>query len=141
MIENLKKSVERKSFGSGDPESPATLARGVEIVSAIEEINKRLDEDVASRYGKGFYDRAYARINDWYEQSFQKGEDIINWAELKGFPLPKSKVGMRVLSGVTGITGTIIPGLGVLLLLAVVLWMRGGHKGTDSAAVAGHERI
>ena len=125
MIENFRRSVERKSLAPEKADDTATLNHGEELLSAIEDVNRGLDKDVAERFGRRFYDKACARINAWYEQSFQKGEDMVNWAELRGLQLPKSKVGMRALSGVTGITGMVIPfGLVSFLPLSFVLWKR-----------------
>lgn len=134
MNENLGKAVRKERLVPENLDSSTVLDPGEKLLSAIENIDRRLDEDVAKRFGAGFYDKACTRINDWCEQFFQKGEDMVNWAEVRGLQLPKSKVGMRVLSGVTGVTGTFVPGLGVLLPLSIILWKRGDYKKNTSDA-------
>lgn len=118
------------------PEHPRPIAaeEADELLFAAEAINAELDREIVERFGEGFYSKACVRMNSWAEAFLKKGDDTIDWVEAKGLPLPKSKVGMRMLSGVIGATG-MAPGLGVLLPLAYVLWKRGKYLGNTTDTI------
>lgn len=94
------------------------------LLSITEKIDVQLGEEITHRFGKGFYDTLRGRMGSLAASFLAKGDGTIDWVEAKGLPLPTSKAGIRVLSGVIGVTGSVVPGLGILLPLSYVLWQR-----------------
>lgn len=97
------------------------------MLRATEALSIDLKATNNARFGQEFSSNLRSRMNGWMETLVEKGDTALDRIEAKGMPLPKSKLGMRVLSGVTGVTGAIVPGLGVLLPLSYVLWKRGNQ--------------
>lgn len=106
------------------------------ILRATESLAIDLKATNNARFGQEFSATLRSRMNGWMETLVEKGDTAIDRMEAKGVPLPKSKLGMRVLSGVTGVTGAVVPGLGVLLPLSYVLWKRGNQISKSETAYA-----
>lgn len=94
------------------------------MLTRADQADMELESKIADQFGEGFSDDAQSKLKAWTESLLSKGEDAIDWIEVKGLPLPKSKLGMRMLGGAMGITGSIVPGLGILLPVAYILWKR-----------------
>lgn len=97
------------------------------MLRATEALSIDLKATNNARFGQEFSSNLRSRMSGWMETLVEKGDTALDRIEAKGMPLPKSKLGMRVLSGVTGVTGAVVPGLGVLLPLSYVLWKRGNQ--------------
>ena len=111
-------------FSDAVLESDQTLMEGESLLSRLETEDASLEAAVDGKYGENFSARLRGYCGEKWEKMLEKGDGFVNWAEQKGIPLPKSKVGMRTLAGVTGVAGTAVPGLGVLLPVAYILWRR-----------------
>lgn len=119
-----------ESFISPDKEArPEDIeaTRAEKMLQATESLSIELKATNNARFGQEFSSNLRSRMNGWMDALIEKGDIAIDRIEAKGVPLPKSKIGMRVLSGVTGVTGAVVPGLGVLLPLSYVLWKRGNQ--------------
>lgn len=116
------------------PEAPQKMkdeSFRVEIMLArAEQADMKLESDIAERFGTEFSHDAQSRLKTWTQSFLAKGDDAIDWIEVKGLPLPKSKLGMRMLGGAMGVTGSVVPGLGILLPLAYILWKRSNDLST-----------
>ncbi len=97
------------------------------ILRATEALSIDLKATNNARFGQEFSSNLRSRMSGWMETLVEKGDTALDRIEAKGMPLPKSKLGMRVLSGSTDVTGAVVPGLGVLLPLSYVLWKRGNQ--------------
>ncbi len=95
-----------------------------EMLSRTEKLSDQLEEEVIHRYGGGFVTKLREKMAGWSEALLQKGEKTVDWFEKKGIPLPKSKLGMRLLSVGVGTAGSFIPGGAMLWGLSIVLWKR-----------------
>lgn len=115
------------------PEAP-NLTQAEKMLRATEALAIDLKATNNARFGQEFSTTIQSRMNGWMEALVQKGDTAIDRIEARGVPLPKSKLGMRVLSGVTGVTGAVVPGLGVLLPLSYVLWKRGDQISKSETA-------
>jgi len=106
-------------------EKEAPIERDAEAMLArAEQADRELESEIAERFGENFLGDAQSKLKAWTESLLSKGENAIDWIEVKGLPLPKSKLGMRLLGGAMGITGSVVPGLGILLPVAYILWKR-----------------
>ena len=94
------------------------------MLARADQADMELESKIADRFGESFSDDAQSKLKAWTESLLSKGESAIDWIEVKGLPLPKSKLGMRMLGGAMGITGSVVPGLGILLPVAYILWKR-----------------
>lgn len=94
------------------------------MLARADQADMELESKIADRFGESFSDDAQSKLKAWTESLLSKGEGAIDWIEVKGLPLPKSKLGMRMLGGAMGITGSVVPGLGILLPVAYILWKR-----------------
>lgn len=99
------------------PEAEALLAR-------LEAEDIRLDQEMNEKWGEGFFENVKERGEAWWNSLVEKGDGFLEWAQEKGLPLPKTRVGMRALAGATGVAGAVVPGLGVFLPAAYLLWKK-----------------
>jgi hypothetical protein len=106
------------------PEKKTPISDMVMMLTRADQADMELESKIADRFGESFSDDAQSKLKAWTESLLSKGESAIDWIEVKGLPLPKSKLGMRMLGGAMGITGSVVPGLGILLPVAYILWKR-----------------
>ena len=106
------------------PEKETPISNIEMMLARADQADMELESKIADRFGESFSDDAQSKLKAWTESLLSKGEDAIDWIEVKGLPLPKSKLGMRMLGGAMGITGSVVPGLGILLPVAYILWKR-----------------
>lgn len=95
-----------------------------EMLSRAESLSDRLEEAVFHRYGRKFWGKLSDVMAKWSEPLIHRGEKAVDWIEKQGVQLPKSKLGMRILSTGVGTAGSFIPGGAVLWGLSIVLWNR-----------------
>lgn len=106
------------------PEKETPISDMEMMLARADQADIELESKITDRFGEGFSDDAQSKLKAWTESLLSKGEKAIDWIEVKGLPLPKSKLGMRMLGGAMGITGSVVPGLGILLPVAYILWKR-----------------
>lgn len=106
------------------PKNEAPISDVEAMLARAQRIDKELESEITERFGEKFLDNARSKLQAWTQSLLSKGESAINWIEMKGLPLPKSKLGMRMLGGTMGIAGSVVPGLGILLPVAYILWKR-----------------
>ena len=105
-------------------EHDPVITEGEGLLARFEVADEALEARIEEKYGEGFSSRAKEVFSRKWDGLLEKGDGFLNWVEAKGLPLPKTKVGLQVLAGTTGVTGSVIPGLGVLLPVAYLLWQR-----------------
>lgn len=131
----LPEDAEFPSSLREEPASPRELGPSTpeedELIAKLEAENLKLDMEMGERYGEGFMEQMTERMGNWLETMTKKGEGYVAWAESRGVPLPKSKMGLRVLSGVTGSIGAVTPGGAPLLALAYIFWKRSNAFGAS----------
>lgn len=111
--------------GPKEPQEIETPSSRIEMMLArAGETDMKLENNIAERFGAEFSHEAKSKLRAWTDSFLAKGENAIDWIEIKGLPLPKSKLGMRMLGGAMGVTGSVVPGLGILLPVAYILWKR-----------------
>ena len=124
MNENLEESVTHV-FANPEVKEGESFSEGsVEMLKRAEAVDLRFKNEISDKYGYGFYKRIQDKISLLSKDFFYKGEVAIDWVEAKGLPLPTSKLGMQAWSAATGVVAVIVPGLGVLLPVAYILWKR-----------------
>lgn len=136
MTESLSEyeQPDATDFSDATLESDQTIVEGEGLLARLESEDQSLETAVDAKYGENFSERVKEYCGAKWQKLLEQGDGFITWAEQKGLPLPRSKVGMRTLAGVTGVAGTAVPGLGVLLPVAYILWKRSAGLSTEDNA-------
>lgn len=129
IIDDITETPEALARMNETPE----MRRVMELLNRTEALSVELDEQITERFGADFLERLQGKMNMWAESFLVKGDKALSWVEMKGVPLPKTRAGARILSGCIGTAGAVIPGLGIMLPIAYVLWKR---SATQRAAIA-----
>ncbi len=126
--------IDTSDFSDATLESDQTIVEGEGLLARLESEDRSLEAEVSIKYGEKFSELAKEYCGQKWQKLLEQGDGFITWAEQKGLPLPQSKVGMRTLAGATGAVGTAVPGLGVLLPVAYILWKRSASLSTKDSA-------
>lgn len=123
MIENLKATGRLRSLHT----SPNNIKQqGEDLQTAVNEIRTGLEDKLTAKFGRDFkdiYDAFCSRFESYYGKLLIEGQNLINQAEGKGFPLPKSKIGLRMFAAATGAIGIATPVIGFpIMAMSIVLW-------------------
>ncbi len=105
-------------------ESTTEISEIESLLLEAERAEQEIDGKLSEKYGEEFLPDLSRKMRDWGERFLEKGDATLNWAEMKGFPIPKSKAGLYLYSGASGALGVVVPGLGVLLPLSYIFYKR-----------------
>lgn len=95
------------------------------LLQGTETLNTELDTQITERFGSGFVYRLRERAVRFGTRMMTAGNTALDKMAERGIPIPKSKTGMRILAASAGTAGIVIPGLGILIPAAYMLWKRG----------------
>lgn len=143
MVENRTSDLGQESgqllsdsnFLEGGVPAREAQERGEELLAKLTSENEKSEIEITERFGT----KTWVKIKDVAATTLQKleasGENLLDWGEKHGIPMPNSKLGNALAAGGLSIAG-LAPGAGLLLGVAYIFLKRAKAAGTPEEATS-----